>query len=187
MNDSGFPPLLHYKLNIGPVSEFEAAKETTPTIKNIGWTLGNDCPYRCTHCYSMNAREKGANLEKWMIDRIVEQLADIGVETVNLGGNEPLFTNGINPNDTLLPYIITSLTESNIKVGLTTSGITLVWLYQNRPDVLSLLNDCDVSFDSPFPDEHNKNRGASIYNQALEALRICEIEGIPRTSVSWLR
>ena len=41
------------------------------TIENIGWTLGNDCPYRCTHCYSMSARRKGMNLERWMIDRIV--------------------------------------------------------------------------------------------------------------------
>src|SRR5688572_33271432 len=66
--------------------------ETPPALENIGWTLGNDCPYRCTHCYSMSARRKGADLEPRMVDRVVEQLAAIGVKTVNLGGNEPLFT-----------------------------------------------------------------------------------------------
>ena len=34
-----------------------------------------------------------------MIDRVVDQLAVNGVETVNLGGNEPLFTNGANPRN----------------------------------------------------------------------------------------
>ena len=57
-----------------------------------------------------------------MIDRIVDQLARLGVKTVNLGGNEPIFTNGIKIADTLLPYIIESLDDAGIIVGLTTSG-----------------------------------------------------------------
>jgi radical SAM protein with 4Fe4S-binding SPASM domain len=178
-----FDRLEHYRRNVGPVSEFGDLEETTPTIRNIGWTLGNDCPYRCTHCYSMNAREKGRDLEVWMIDRIVSQLVNVGVETVNLGGNEPLFTNGIDPRKSLLPYIIESLVNAKIRVGLTTSGITLLWLYRNRPDVVGMLNDCDVSFDSPFEEEHNRNRGAAIYSQAVESLQICENEGIPHTCI----
>ncbi|WP_202975829.1 hypothetical protein [Bradyrhizobium algeriense] len=51
-----FDRLEHYKLNVGPVQEFGDLPECEVAIKNIGWTLGNDCPYRCTHCYSMNAR-----------------------------------------------------------------------------------------------------------------------------------
>src|SRR5438128_12505953 len=82
----------HYKLNVGPTDEYGDLPETPPTIRNIGWTLGNDCPYRCTHCYSMNARIKGQNMSIEMIDRIVDQLRINGVETVDLGGKEPLFT-----------------------------------------------------------------------------------------------
>jgi radical SAM protein with 4Fe4S-binding SPASM domain len=168
-----FDPFAHYHFNEGPVDEFAALPETQPTIKNIGWTLGNDCPYRCTHCYSMNARVKGRDMTLPMIDRIIDQLAKNHVETVNLGGNEPLFTNGPNPKDTLLPYIIRELSNRGIDVGLTTSGISLLHLYRDHRWVFELLNDVDVSFDSPFEEEHNRNRGASIFQQAMQAMRIC--------------
>ena len=144
-----YDPFDHYGLNTGPTDEFGDLPEAPPTIRNIGWTLGNDCPYRCTHCYSMNARQKGANMTVAMIDRVVEQLALNGVETVNLGGNEPLFTNGANPRATLLPYIIEQLTDAGIIVGLTTSGITILRLYRDHRAAFDRLNDVDVSFDSP--------------------------------------
>ena len=135
----------HYQLNTGPTHEFGDLPETPPMIKNIGWTLGNDCPYRCTHCYSMNARVKGRDMTVTMVDRIVDQLRINGVETVNLGGNEPLFTNGLDAGKTLLPYIITSLVSAGIEVGLTTSGITLLRLYHDHRAAFDLLNDVDVS------------------------------------------
>lgn len=178
-----YDKLEHYSLNIGPTDEFGDMEECPPTIRNIGWTLGNDCPYRCKHCYSMNAREKGRDMSIDMIDRIVDQLAKNGVETVNLGGNEPLFTNGPKPKDTLLPYIIEKLTDAGIIVGLTTSGITILKLYESHREAFNLLNDVDVSFDSPFEDEHNANRGAKIYHQAVETLEICKRHNKPHTII----
>lgn len=173
----------HYALNTGPVHEFGDLPETLPTIRNIGWTLGNDCPFRCTHCYSMNARVKGRDMSVPMIDRIVEQLATNGVETVNLGGNEPLFTNGANPRATLLPYIIEKLHAAGILVGLTTSGITILHLYRDHRAAFDLLNDVDVSFDSPDEAEHNRNRGARIFHQAVEVLEICQRENKPHSII----
>jgi radical SAM protein with 4Fe4S-binding SPASM domain len=175
-------PELHYRKSPGPI-EHPDAGECATTIENIGWTLGNECPYRCTHCYSMSARRKGMDLETWMIDRIVDQLSALEVKTVNLGGNEPIFTNGINVHDTLLPYIIERLDDAGIVVGLTTSAITLVKLEQLFPESVELLNDIDVSLDSPDPAEHNANRGASLYNQALKALDICVERGIDHTII----
>jgi radical SAM protein with 4Fe4S-binding SPASM domain len=178
-----YDPFAHYALNVGPTHEFGDAPETPPTIRNIGWTLGNDCPYRCTHCYSMNARQRGADMSVPMIDRIVEQLRVNGVETVNLGGNEPLFTNGADPRSTLLPYIVTSLVGAGITVGLTTSGITILRLYRHHREVFDLLNDVDVSLDSPIRNEHNRNRGANIYHQAIEALEVCQHHNKPHTII----
>lgn len=152
----------------------EKLDECEYRIKNIGWTLGNECPYRCTHCYSMMCREKGKDLTCEMIDRIISQVASIGVETINVGGNEPLFTNGLDPRKTLLPYIIREVTKRGIKIGLTTSGITAIYLEKNYPEEFKLLNDIDVSLDSPFEEEHNKNRGANLYKQALKVLKICQ-------------
>lgn len=173
----------HYDLNVGPTHEFGDLPETKATIRNIGWTLGNDCPYRCTHCYSMNARVKGRDMSIEMINRVVEQLKANEVETVNLGGNEPIFTNGLNARNTLLPYIIEQLVEAGIAVGLTTSGITLLHLHRYHRHAFDLLNDVDVSFDSPFEAEHNQNRGANIFHQAVKALQICREAGIAHTCI----
>jgi len=162
----------HYQGGVGPI-EHADLDECEMQIANIGWTLGNECPYRCTHCYSMSARRKGMDLERWMVDRVVDQLHRLGVKTVNLGGNEPIFTTGMNIRKTLLPYIITSLRDKGIHVGLTTSGTSLIELERIDPEALAALNDVDVSFDSPFPDEHNTNRGAPLYNMALRALDVC--------------
>lgn len=177
-----FDPELHYRGHTAPI-EHPDLDECPRTIENIGWTLGNDCPYRCTHCYSMSARRKGMNLERPMIDRIVSQLAALDVKTVNLGGNEPIFTNGVDVRASLLPYIIESLHEAGIVVGLTTSGITLLKLEQHYSHVIPLLNDIDVSLDSPDPAEHNRNRGASLYGQALKALDLCTRYGIDHTII----
>lgn len=162
----------HYDKKLATI-EYVDASECEINIKNIGWTLGNDCPYRCTHCYSMSARRKGKDLDKKIIDRVVNQLKINGIETVNLGGNEPIFTNGIDPKKSLLPYIILKLTNSGIKTGLTTSGISLIYLEKHHNSEFKLLNDVDVSFDSPDPIMHNKNRGSALFNQALLALELC--------------
>lgn len=152
-------------------------------FENIGWTLGNECPFRCTHCYSMTARVKGKNLTRDNIDLIVDQLAINGIKTVNLGGNEPLYTSGANPKNTLLPYIISSLIDRRIITGLTTAGITINHLAINHPKSIVLLNDVDISFDSPFPEEHNANRGANLYDHAILALKQCQEFGIEHTVV----
>lgn len=178
-----YNPEAHYGPRRGPVDEFGDRRQCPADIKNIGWTLGNDCPYRCTHCYSMSARRKGQDLTEQIVNRIVDQLSVNHIETVNLGGNEPLFTNGPKATDSLIPYIIKALQESNIEVGLTTSGITVNYLAQVFPTTFALLNDVDVSLDSPFEDEHNKNRGAALYRGALRALDLCRNAGIPRTIV----
>jgi radical SAM protein with 4Fe4S-binding SPASM domain len=173
---------LHYNGAIAPI-EHADLPECEVAIKNIGWTLGNECPYRCTHCYSMSARRKGMDLAPWMVDRIVSQLVKLGVKTVNLGGNEPLFTNGANPKYTLLPYIIESLVSAGIYVGLTTSGISLTYLETHYSRALQLLNDVDVSLDSPDAVEHNNNRGTSLFSQALAALDICRRYELDRSII----
>lgn len=158
-------------------------------IKNIGWTLGNDCPCKCKHCYSFNVRKRGKNLTKEIVDKVIEQIQKLNVETVNLGGNEPIFTNGLDIHQSMLPYILKELNKRNIKVGITTSGISLIALKNIYPECLKLLNDVDISFDSPYEEEHNKNRGRDVYKYAIQALEICreyKIEsGIIMCAMNW--
>ena len=172
----------HYKVR-GPVTEFGNAPETPSVIKNVGWTLGNYCPHKCKHCYSMSARRLGANMTPEIVDRIVEQLAKNNVETINLGGNEPIFTNGPNVKDSLLPYIIERLDSYGLSAGITTSGDTLLYLYKNRPDIYEKINDFDISLDSPFKEEHNANRGDDLYDDAIQSLDICKQTGKPHSVI----
>lgn len=178
----------HYKTR-GPVTEFGNVSATAPRIKNVGWTLGNYCPNKCKHCYSMSARLSGANMTTKIIDRIVEQLKINHIETVNLGGNEPIYTNGQNIKDSLLPYIIKKLNSANIEVGITTSGISLLYLYEYHREIFNLINDFDISLDSPFENEHNENRGAPIYQDAIKCLEICKKEkkphGVIMAGMNW--
>ena len=172
----------HYKVR-GPVTEFGNAPETPSVIKNVGWTLGNYCPHKCKHCYSMSARRLGANMTPEIVDRIVEQLAKNNVETINLGGNEPIFTNGPNVKDSLLPYIIERLDSYGLSAGITTSGDTLLYLYKYRPDIYEKINDFDISLDSPFKEEHNANRGDDLYDDAIQCLDICKQTGKPHSII----
>ena len=163
----------HYKRNL-VAEEFTELDECPTDIQNIGWTLGNDCPYRCKHCYSMSARERGQNLSEDIILKVISQLKKLNIKTINLGGNEPLFTNGINPKDSLLPFIIDCLEDSGVSVGLTTSGITALYLEKNFNKNFRSLNDIDISLDSPYENEHNENRGNKIFKLAIETLQLCK-------------
>ena len=163
----------HYQVR-GPVTEFGDAPETPSVIKNVGWTLGNYCPHKCKHCYSISARKPGANMTEEIVDRIIEQLVKNNVETINLGGNEPIFTNGPDISQSLLPYIIERLNSYGLSAGITTSGDTLLYLYEYRPDIFEKINDFDISLDSPFKEEHNNNRGDDLYDDAIRCLDICK-------------
>jgi len=158
-------------------------KEVKSSVTNVGWTLGNFCPYSCKHCYSMSARVRGANIESWMVEKIVSQLVSIGVVSVNLGGNEPLFTNGENPRATMLPMIIRELHKNDLRVGLTTSGITVTYLSKEHPEEFGLLNDVDISLDSPHEVEHNLSRGTNIFSNAIRALECAKIAKIPSSII----
>lgn len=166
------------------LNEHPELPECSYDYKNVGWSLGNDCPLNCRQCYSRSAREKGANLTKEIINTIINQLAELGVQTINLGGNEPFYTNGLDAKVSLLPYIIDKIIEKRMKVGITTSGITLIMLERFHPGYVEKINDIDISLDSPISEEHDKNRGQKgIYKLAIKGIEIAEKYNVPRTVI----
>jgi radical SAM protein with 4Fe4S-binding SPASM domain len=144
------------------------------TFANIGWTVGNHCNARCGHCYSWQVRKDSDEfLTESDVDQVISQLVRLGVETVNLGGNEPIYTHGPALRDTLLPYIIETLATNNIPVGLTTNGVSFWYLNKFHPDTLALVNDIDFSLDSPDKGEHDLNRGVALYDFVIEQIQTC--------------
>lgn len=120
-------------------------------IKNIGWSIGNYCNAKCNHCYSWKTRKKSSDiLTEDEVSVIISKLIDWGVETVNFGGNEPIFTNGKDVEQTMLPDIVRRLTRADITCGITTNGYTALYLYEHHRDVFLMVNDWDLSLDSPY-------------------------------------
>lgn len=142
------------------------------SFENIGWTVGNHCNARCGHCYSWKVRKDSREfLTRDDVDRVVEQLRSIHIQTVNLGGNEPVYTHGPVIRNSILPYIIRSLHEADIPVGLTTNGVSFTWLDEQHPEVLRMINDIDFSLDSPYAHEHDLNRGGKLWRLTVDAIQ----------------
>ncbi len=153
-------------------------------ITNIGWSIGTFCNAKCKHCYSWKTRMNvDQYLTKEEIDIISGRLIKFGIQTVNLGGNEPIFTHGPDPEKSVLPYIIRKFTEANIPVGITTNGYTAIYLYETDKEVFKMVNDWDFSLDSLSNDEHNKNRGIDCLDWVKRGLSICSKEGSPKSLV----
>jgi radical SAM protein with 4Fe4S-binding SPASM domain len=149
------------------------------SFENIGWTVGNHCNARCGHCYSWKVRKDSSEfLNKSDVIRIVDQLSRLGVKTVNLGGNEPIYTHGPAIRETILPFIIRTLRDANIPVGLTTNGVTFTYLDEHHREELMMINDIDFSLDSPFEDEHDANRGNKLHGLVLNAIQRSRSLGI---------
>ncbi len=153
------------------------------SVRNVGWTLGNYCDARCKHCYSWKVRRGSSSLTIPEIDRIVSQLSSIDVHTVNLGGNEPIFTDGPDMGKSTLPYIVRSVHRAGIVLGITTYGVTATELHRRDPAAFALVNDWDISLDSPFREEHDRNRGAGIFNRATAALKLCKDKRKPHSII----
>jgi radical SAM protein with 4Fe4S-binding SPASM domain len=141
-------------------------------FENIGWTVGNHCNATCGHCYSWKVRKDSREfLTEADVDRVVGQLRRLGIKTVNLGGNEPIYTHGPDIRRTILPYIIRTLHEAGIPVGLTTNGTTFLYLDHHHGDELRMVNDIDFSLDSPFAGEHDLNRGARLHDLVIRCIQ----------------
>jgi radical SAM protein with 4Fe4S-binding SPASM domain len=149
-------------------------------FRNIGWTVGSHCDAACAHCYSRPVRgSSGGTLGRGALTHIVARLSDLGVRSVNLGGNEPALTHGPDLADSQLPGLLDALARVGIAVGLTTNGTTARFLLDRHPSLLSTLNDIDFSLDFPRRARHDHHRGARLYRTVVESLRRCRELDIP--------
>lgn len=153
------------------------------SIQHVGWSLGNYCNARCGHCYSWQVRSSPASLSAEHVDHIVDELISVGVKTVNLGGNEPIFTHGPNPKDSLLPHIIRRATSAGLTVGVTSNGTTPILLEKHAPDAFEAVHEWHLSIDSPMADEHDRNRGGPYFHLAKTALGLTASRGVSRTII----
>ena len=150
------------------------------SFRNVGWTVGSHCNARCSHCYSRQVRQDPERyLERAEALRIIAQLVALGVRTVNIGGNEPIFTHGPDPGRSLLPSLLLDLAEAGLAVGVTTNGVTFERLSRHHPEALAVLNDVDFSLDMPWREPHDAARGEPLFDLVLASIRRCRELGLP--------
>jgi radical SAM protein with 4Fe4S-binding SPASM domain len=152
-------------------------------ITHVGWSLGNYCNARCAHCYSWQLRKTPRALGEQDADRVLAQLARHGVQTVNLGGNEPIFTHGPEARRSMLPRIVREATALGLLVGVTTNGTSALLLEELDAEACRLVHEWHVSIDSPFPEEHDRNRGGRYFELAMRALARLQEHGAHRTLI----
>ena len=154
------------------------------SFRNIGWSLGSHCNAACRHCYSALVRDPlAAHLSLEGADTIIDRLIAYGVQSVNIGGNEPIFTNGPDFRQSLLPHILKRLSEGGIAVGITSNGVSVRLLAQHYSQALDHINDLDISLDSPFAAEHDDFRQACLFESAIDAARQAVANGTPTALV----
>jgi radical SAM protein with 4Fe4S-binding SPASM domain len=153
-------------------------------IQQVGWSLGNHCNARCGHCYSWTVREGTRTLTREDALRVLDQLETLEVKTVNLGGNEPIYTHGPRPEDSMLPWIIREATDRGMVVGVTTNGTTALILSRLDPEAFSRVGEWHVSIDSALPHEHDRNRGGPFFALAKKAMQRVREAGAPLTLIT---
>jgi MoaA/NifB/PqqE/SkfB family radical SAM enzyme len=146
------------------------ASTSDPRVRRAGWSLGSTCPFGCKHCYTAVSRSTAGEITVEQIHQVIDSFAELGVESVVLGGNEPIYAGSSDPKASLLPLIIDSLVAADIKPILITSGLTTRFLKMHFADKIPLLAAMVISLDSPNAEDHNANRGAQRCQKRLRAI-----------------
>ncbi len=129
------------------------------------------CSLECTHCYERQNINKNSpvTLTKWM--EIVAELQRMGTNIIILTGGEPLlaFENVLK--------ILESGNKDLSDFHIHTSGYSVT---KNKVKELKQagLTAAGIGLDDYLPERHNKIRGAGSFEQAVEALRLFNEEGI---------
>lgn len=148
------------------------------SIKNAGWAVGTYCNANCKHCYSKTFRNHCNPLTYKEILYVLDKLKGFGIETLNIGGNEPIFTDGNDTSKSKLPFIIKEAKKRGLILGITTNGTTVDYLIRNHFEEFKMVDEWDLSLDSPFQQEHDENRGIKLYNLVITSLNHLKLQKV---------
>ena len=135
-------------------------------IKNIGWTLGNDCPCKCRHCYSFSVRQKGQNLTKEIVDRVIEQIEKLKQQNLIIEDEDfakkylEIFGYFNLIKGYRSPYIFTDASGLHYRSGITFNQILSLYMFDKnlRNAVIASMLDLE---------EHIKASAADVVAQSF--------------------
>lgn len=118
------------------------------------------CNASCPYCYiPPEIRERGRNMNYSQIEDILNDLADLGVNTVIFHGAEPLIVKDI---------IFKAIESHNFNFGVQTNGFLL-----EEDDIKFLIRNgvnIGLSFDSPHREVNDMLRGKGHFDNALKII-----------------
>jgi radical SAM protein with 4Fe4S-binding SPASM domain len=138
------------------------------------WLLTYRCNLSCRHCYVFGSgrRTEVSELSLSERKRVVDELADKGIETIGvLGGEIFLLSNIIE--------LMTYISNKGIKITIETNGTLLTEHICERLAALTNLRAVGVSFEGPSPHMNDMIRGGGCFLQAEKGIALLEQYNIP--------
>jgi len=128
----------------------------------LTWELTYACNLRCRHCLSASGTAARGELDTDQNRRIVDELSELQVFYVNIGGGEPL-------SRTDFVEIVGYAIARNVGVKVSTNGALLdEWMADWIADTPSL--DMQVSIDGATAEVNDRIRGRGSFDSAIQAM-----------------
>jgi mycofactocin radical SAM maturase len=128
----------------------------------LTWELTYACNLACVHCLSSSGRRDPMELTPAEAQHIVDELADMKVFYVNIGGGEPM----LRPDFfDLLGYAV----EKKVGVKFSTNGTRLTAAKARRLAAMDYV-DVQISIDGALPSTNDAVRGDGSFAAARQAM-----------------
>lgn len=141
-----------------------------PTVA-IGIT--NICNLNCIHCLRDKV-EPTVSIPLDLFKKIIDQIAELGIERVSLTGGEPT----LHPNFSELLIYLASM---EIDFNFVTNGreFNKVLPILLEPTVKKYLQSVCFSIDGASANTHDNLRGKGSFQAVIKAANLCRLKGIP--------
>lgn len=130
----------------------------------LTWELTYGCNLRCAHCLSSSDVERPGELDTAQAKALIDELAEMGVFYVNVGGGEPMSRPDFRE---LMDHCM----DAGVGVKFSTNGTLLDdasadWISARRE-----MLDVQISVDGARPETSDPLRGRGSFRRARQAMR----------------
>lgn len=135
-------------------------KNSDKEIETVYFHLTQRCNLQCTYCYNKDNLNKRDELDTKTIFKILEELYEIGVKTINITGGEALLREDI-------LEIVKKSKELGFQICLLTNG-TLIY---KKTEIFEYIDKCIISLDSIDDEENEITRKGSKRYKILQSIQ----------------
>ena len=128
----------------------------------LTWELTYACNLQCIHCLSSSGRRDPRELDTDQVKNVLDQLRDLQVFYINIGGGEPMIRKDFFD-------ILRRAEENGIGVKFSTNG---AYINADNAKELAAMNylDIQISLDGADAQTNDAIRGAGSYETAIAAM-----------------